>query len=57
MQARGHPRLIAICIILIFFKIQNRSMIGLLMNSIVKSLRTQSIKTQTRLKRLHTILP
>ena|GEM_PF-3961257 len=42
---------------LIFFKIQNRSMITSIMDSLVLFFRMQSIKAQTRLKRLRTILP
>lgn len=39
------------------FKIQNRSMITSIMDSRVLFFRMQSIKAQTRLKRLRTILP
>jgi hypothetical protein len=40
-----------------FFKIQNRSMIISIMNNPVLFSRLHSIKAQTRLKRLRTILP
>jgi len=42
---------------MMFFKIQNQSMITSIMDNRVLFFRKQSIKAQTRLKRLRTILP
>jgi len=42
---------------MMFVKIQNRSMITSIMDNRVLFFRMQSIKAQTRLKRLRTILP
>ena len=53
----GHMGLYIMLSKMMVFKIQNRSMITSIMDNRVLFFRKQSIKAQTRLKRLRTILP